>query len=421
MTLQLPLKPMVSYPNMADVLALHFMQLSDNSNESKAAVLMDTLIRMQALRNTLVKDEPFIRNALVSKTSSSRHGDAASNIPSQHSTIHDSIISYQKDMTEYFNTWTQIEQNLQQGKDRDYKVTGTNTAAITTIPNASFTWKSAFTSTSTGTRHKQESHASIGWERACVWYNLAALHLYQARQVKVSLTQENLSSREAYKEAIQLFQTTATLLEKLQDHIASLQKEKPSPSLFTTIDLSAPLLEFWKLYALAEAQACIYSMSKVDEKKTSILAILAQGVHQAFTDAWTASQHARLQHDDVELSKEQAQEWSRTCQRKALWANIEANFHQAVHERQQYNHGKEIARLRFTIQKYKAFEKKHLLSKDDDDYDCKQLYALLQDRIHVADRENYQTYHEVIPQEVEEIVGKVLSKCSGTASLPINL
>jgi hypothetical protein len=248
---------------------------------------------------------------------------------------------------------------------------------------------------------EEERHATLTWDRAVIEFNTAALLTGMAAECSVT-------DRAACKEAVNYCQTAASILAVLKELVQSMD--------FATVDLSQPMLAFWEKYLVAQAQMFIYRMAAQagDDTKHSTLSVLSQSAFALFNEALTAAQDPRL---ESEVPKESST-WATYCKVSSMLSVAKAEYHQAVVHRLANEWGKEIARLRDCHLKFETLSK-FVRGLDDDGpvsymrRECLAILPVVHDRLHEADKDNYNIYQEKIPKEMPEIAAKQLAKSSG--------
>jgi hypothetical protein len=266
-------------------------------------------------------------------------------------------------------------------------------------------WKGAWSP------HKTENHATLLWDRACVTYNIVALILSQAAVDGV------MTDRQACKTAVGLYQNAAGILAVLLDFVSADDND------FATVDLSSPMLHFWKAYCLAEGQTFVYRMASLaaaaDVKHTT-LAYLAQAAFTLWNDALSKAQDPRLTSEVAQ----DAQAWATYCKSNAMLCSAKAHYHMAVSHRLQHEWGKELARLKECITKLNACtEFLHTVSTSSDQAsvaviayiqrECKAICPVVKDRWTEGEKDNYNIYQDDIPSNNPDIPAKQLIKDTG--------
>jgi BRO1-like domain len=198
-------------------------------------------------------------------------------------------------------------------------------------------WKAAWAPATA----KPETHSSLLWDRSCVTYNIVALLSFQVSRSSSSCN----NNRDECKRGVGLCQQAASILETLSE-LASSQD-------FATVDLSSPMLQFWKAFFLAQGQSFVYRMASLgptpsasgSSQNHGTLAGLSQAAYKLFNEALAKAQDARLQSEVPQPSEQ----WASYCKGQAMMAAARAEYHEAVVERLAYHHGSEIVRLRQSL------------------------------------------------------------------------
>mmetsp|Transcript_14904 Transcript_14904/g.32485 ORF Transcript_14904/g.32485 Transcript_14904/m.32485 type:complete len:391 (-) Transcript_14904:396-1568(-) len=255
-------------------------------------------------------------------------------------------------------------------------------------------WKGAWA------QQQQESHSHLLWDRSCITFTIVALLSFQAAQC-------SLNDRDECKRGFGLCQQAASILETLQ--------ELASSQVFSTVDLSLPMLQFWQAFLMAQGQSFVHRMASSGGKHAT-LSSLSQSAYQLYNDALSKAQDARLESEVPRQSKQ----WATYCKAQAMMAAGKAEYHQAAIARIEHHYGVEIVRLRQSLQKLQALQD-FLKSLTEDDHihmldytrrECDTILPVVRDRLKEIERDNHKIYNEDIPKSVPDIEAKQLIKSS---------
>ena len=270
-------------------------------------------------------------------------------------------------------------------------------------------WKAAWAPS------RDETHSHLLWDRSCVTFNIVALLSHQASQCSIS-------DRDECKKGVGLCQQAASILETLQELVSSQD--------FATVDLSMPMLQFWKAFLLAQGQSFVYRMASLGKSGNhGTLSGLSQSAYNLFNDALSKAQDARLQSEVPKPSKQ----WATYCKAQAMMAAAKAEYHQAAIQRLEHKYGIEIVRLRQSLAKLqacqefisslsniskKAKEEERQAAEEERNLvdftkrECNVILPVVRDRLTEIERDNSKIYNEDVPKQVPEIEGKQLIKSS---------
>jgi hypothetical protein len=258
------------------------------------------------------------------------------------------------------------------------------------------TWKGAWAP-------RQETHATLLWDRANTIFNSVALLTAKAADA-------NPTDRISCKQAVSDCQSAASLL--------ALLKQIVQPEDFASVEFSNALLHFWERFLLAQAQTFIYRMASLSPAGANhtTLSVLAQASFELFNQALNASQDPRLLS---EVPKQAQEEWAPYCKTNSMLAGARAEYHDAVVHRLAHAWGKELARLRSCETKLQACHDFCRTVDTDGEScvaynkrECNAILPVVRDRLVEADQDNYNIYQEEIPKQMPDITAKQLAKIS---------
>jgi len=295
-----------------------------------------------------------------------------------------------------------------------------------------FWWKDAFVSND---GHDEDSlttttKSHLHYERACVLWNIAALHSFRASQQDWSTKEGRTVVHLSYLLAARLFRYIR--MELLKD---------TSPATITS-DMTSASLSMCESICFAQGQFCAYEALKIrlaqdpsSVPSHTLLAKLAAGVAQHYEDALSFSQDSSLKSQLPNTSKE----YGKHCKMTSMLFRARAEYLTSRVAFLKSEFGVEIGRLR------KARDMcQEALKFVDEGGGCGDLMTLhgplmlgnvysslqtllrtISQRRTVVSDENKSIYHESIPdaKSLENVVGTnvVVVKAEEEEELPIEL
>lgn len=251
------------------------------------------------------------------------------------------------------------------------------------------TWKAAFAP-------QKECHHTLVWDRACCLWNIAALY--------TQLIQQQPNTREGNKQSIQYCQTAASLLNILQQLVATADEFD-----FATVEMSKPMLTFWEQLFLAQAQSLVYKIA--DATKHQILSHLSASAQNLFSEALKGAQDPRLQSEVPRHAKD----WGTYCKAHSMMASAKAEYHQAVLHRQGSEWGKELARLKTCLVKLESCQTFVQAAQEDPALveltrEVDTYLPFVKNRYQQAHNDNVTVYQEEVPSSLPDVEPKQLAK-----------
>ncbi|TPX34133.1 hypothetical protein SeMB42_g07358 [Synchytrium endobioticum] len=233
-----------------------------------------------------------------------------------------------------------------------------------------FPWYCVF-----GTDRKSASSFNLSYERACILFNIGALHS-QLGLAEPRHTPDGLKRSAIY------YQAAAGTFKALQHHIATGDLHVPFVPDFMTTTLTA-LVNLM----LAQAQEAFWQKAVGDKKSDATIAKLAAQVAEYYDAA----------HYQAASSNVFTQPWLTHLHVKTLHFNAAAQYRKACEAFSTGKYGEEIARLQLAescVKKASEFHK-HLGSAVSND--LKGLQAVLATNLARAEKDNNIIYLDIIP------------------------
>ncbi|KAG8311500.1 Rhophilin, Rho GTPase binding protein [Homalodisca vitripennis] len=252
----------------------------------------------------------------------------------------------------------------------------------------SFKWKDAFNRGSGifGGRNSL-TISSLGFERVCVLFNIAAL------QSSIASAQD-FNNDEGLKIAAKLFQQSAGIFNHLKDCIMSTLQQESTPDLNPETLLALSSLMF------AQAQEIFVHKAIHDNRKEAVIAKLANQTGKLYMDALKHMQNRSVQHLWDKM-------WLPVVESKQSMFFGMADFYQSRHCHSNKFIGEEIARLKNSLEILKTAQ----LCEGNSNI-ISNLIDTGHKHLIEAIKDNDFIYHEKIPdyKSLESIGGAVLVK-----------
>ncbi|XP_008329840.1 programmed cell death 6-interacting protein isoform X2 [Cynoglossus semilaevis] len=242
-----------------------------------------------------------------------------------------------------------------------------------------FTWSDAFDKGSLFSSSVKLALASLGYEKTCVLFNVAAL----ASQVA---SEQNLDNDEGLKTAAKYYQLASGAFGHIKDTVLSALNRDP------TMDISPEIVGTLSLIMLAQAQEVFFLKATSDRMKAALIAKLANQAADFYGDAFKQCQHKE------NLPKEAMP----ILAAKHCIMQANAEFHQSIMAKQKKCFGEEIARLQHAAELVKT-----VASRYDEYISVKELTDKINRALTVAKKDNDFIYNDRVPEVKDlEHIGK---------------
>ncbi|XP_004548090.2 programmed cell death 6-interacting protein isoform X2 [Maylandia zebra] len=242
-----------------------------------------------------------------------------------------------------------------------------------------FTWKDAFDKGSLFGGSVKLALASLGYEKTCVLFNVAAL----ASQIA---SEQNLDNDEGLKTSAKYYQLASGAFGHIKDTVLSALNREP------TMDISPETVGTLSLIMLAQAQEVFFLKATSDKMKDAVIAKLANQAADFYGDAFK-----QCQYKD-NLPKEVLP----VLAAKHCIMQANAELHQSVLAKQKKRFGEEIARLQHAAELVKT-----VASRYDEYVSVKDLTDKINRSLTAAKKDNDFIYHDRVPEVKDlEQIGK---------------
>lgn len=242
-----------------------------------------------------------------------------------------------------------------------------------------FTWKDAFDKGSLFGGSVKLALASLGYEKTCVLFNMAAL----ASQIA---SEQNLDNDEGLKTSAKYYQLASGAFGHIKDTVLSALNREP------TMDISPETVGTLSLIMLAQAQEVFFLKATSDKMKDAVIAKLANQAADFYGDAFK-----QCQYKD-NLPKEVLP----VLAAKHCIMQANAELHQSVLAKQKKRFGEEIARLQHAAELVKT-----VASRYDEYVSVKDLTDKINRSLTAAKKDNDFIYHDRVPEVKDlEQIGK---------------
>ncbi|XP_072963635.1 vacuolar-sorting protein BRO1-like isoform X2 [Typha angustifolia] len=202
------------------------------------------------------------------------------------------------------------------------------------LESLSFTWHDAFKKPSnllTFWKSNEETHTSIRFEKAAVWFNFAALYSQMAAA--------DWSSMKRIKKACHAFQRSAGAFKFLKEHVLDSEVV-----LWASVDLSPESAVVLEKLMLAQAEECFFKLAVQTKKSPTCCSMVARQVGLRYQKAYET-----LNTSPPRVKKHLGKAWVSHLQLKASLFYAEACYHYSLKLHKEEEIGEEIARLRTGI------------------------------------------------------------------------
>jgi len=193
-----------------------------------------------------------------------------------------------------------------------------------------FKWKDAFDKGSIFGGRISLTVSSLGYEKVCVLFNIAAVSTMIAES-------QNLDSEEGLQKANKKLQTAAGILTCLKERVVGLMEQEPTP------DLEPECLAVLASLCLAQAQEMVVQKALKDKMKDNIVAKLSGHADDLFAEVMKL-----MQKESVRTLWDK--DWLPIISGKQAFYNGLAQYHQSKVCNAEKSVGEEIARLQFSIE-----------------------------------------------------------------------
>ncbi|CAI5690579.1 unnamed protein product [Oreochromis niloticus] len=247
-----------------------------------------------------------------------------------------------------------------------------------------FTWKDAFDKGSLFGGSVKLALASLGYEKTCVLFNVAAL----ASQIA---SEQNLDNDEGLKTSAKYYQLASGAFGHIKDTVLSALNREP------TMDISPETVGTLSLIMLAQAQEVFFLKATSDKMKDAVIAKLANQAADFYGDAFK-----QCQYKDNLPKYFYFQEVLPVLAAKHCIMQANAELHQSVLAKQKKRFGEEIARLQHAAELVKT-----VASRYDEYVSVKDLTDKINRCLTAAKKDNDFIYHDRVPEVKDlEHIGK---------------
>lgn len=247
-----------------------------------------------------------------------------------------------------------------------------------------FTWKDAFDKGSLFGGSVKLALASMGYEKTCVLFNVAAL----ASQIA---SEQNLDNDEGLKSSAKYYQLASGAFGHIKDTVLSALNREP------TMDISPETVGTLSLIMLAQAQEVFFLKATSDKMKDAVIAKLANQAADFYGDAFK-----QCQYKDNLPKYFYFQEVLPVLAAKHCIMQANAELHQSVLAKQKKKFGEEIARLQHALELVKT-----VASRYDEYVSVKDLTDKINRSLTAAKKDNDFIYHDRVPEVKDlEPIGK---------------
>ncbi|KAL3983793.1 nuclease HARBI1 [Sarotherodon galilaeus] len=247
-----------------------------------------------------------------------------------------------------------------------------------------FTWKDAFDKGSLFGGSVKLALASLGYEKTCVLFNVAAL----ASQIA---SEQNLDNDEGLKTSAKYYQLASGAFGHIKDTVLSALNREP------TMDISPETVGTLSLIMLAQAQEVFFLKATSDKMKDAVIAKLANQAADFYGDAFK-----QCQYKDNLPKYFYFQEVLPVLAAKHCIMQANAELHQSILAKQKKRFGEEIARLQHAAELVKT-----VASRYDEYVSVKDLTDKINRCLTAAKKDNDFIYHDRVPEVKDlEHIGK---------------
>jgi len=197
-----------------------------------------------------------------------------------------------------------------------------------------FKWKDAFDKGSIFGGRISLTVASLGYEKACILFNIGALSTQIAEA-------QNMDSEEGLQRANKKLQSAAGIFAHLKDGVVAAIEQEPTP------DLEAETLHVLTNLCLAQAQEMVVQKAIKDNMKDNIIAKLAGHADDLFAEVMKL-----MQKESVRALWDK--EWLALVSGKQALYNGLSQFHQSKVCNAAKSVGEEISRLQYAQELFSA-------------------------------------------------------------------
>jgi len=197
-----------------------------------------------------------------------------------------------------------------------------------------FKWKDAFDKGSIFGGRISLTVPSIGYEKVCVLFNIAAMSTMIAES-------QNLDSEDGLQKANKKLQVAAGIFTALRDRVVGLMEQEPTP------DLEPDCLSVLSALCLAQAQEMVVQKALKDNMKDNIVAKLS-----GHCDDLMAEVMKLMQKESVRTLWDK--DWLALISGKQAFYNGLSQYHQSKVCNANKSVGEEIARLQHSIELFTA-------------------------------------------------------------------
>ncbi|XP_017035130.1 programmed cell death 6-interacting protein [Drosophila kikkawai] len=236
-----------------------------------------------------------------------------------------------------------------------------------------FKWKDAFDKGSIFGGKISLTHTSLMYEKVCVLFNIAAL------QSSIAANQE-LDTDEGLKLAIKLLQQSAGIFQYLKGATPAAVPSEPTP------DLSQDTLIVLQALMVAQAQEVFILKAIKDNMKEQIVAKLCCQAEEFYADVLRA-----MQKESVRSLWEK--EWIPTIAGKQAGFHALTQLYQSLVCRASKKIGEEIARLRNSVDLFKAAQ-----SRGGNETYLDEYFSRAKRNLAESTKDNEFIYNEMIPE-----------------------
>ncbi|XP_046690436.1 tyrosine-protein phosphatase non-receptor type 23b isoform X2 [Silurus meridionalis] len=240
---------------------------------------------------------------------------------------------------------------------------------------------------------KQVTHEDIGYEQACVLYNIGALHSYLG-------SMDNRVSEEGMKTSCTHFQSAAGAFTHIRDYYNS----NYSPDLIHhALSININLM-------LGQAQECLLEKTLLDNKKSLITARICAQVSEYYREC------IRVLENSDSLSGKK--EWRKLLCMKISYFSAIKHFHMGKHSEEQQKYGEAVAYFQLSLSRLNDAIKLGKGQPESIHEALKFTMDIIGGKFNSAKKDNDFIYHEPVPklEALAVVKGAPLVK-----PLPVNL
>ncbi|XP_028673299.2 tyrosine-protein phosphatase non-receptor type 23 [Erpetoichthys calabaricus] len=243
---------------------------------------------------------------------------------------------------------------------------------------------------------KPVTHDDIGYEQACILYNLGALHSMLGAM-------DNRVSEEGMKVSCTHFQCSAGAFSYLRDHFRH----------DYSVDMSHLILSLNINLMLGQAQECLLEKSMLDNRKSFLVARISAQVVDYYKEACRALENS----ETASLLGKIQKDWKKLVQIKIYYFAAIAHLHMGKQAEEQQKFGERVAYLQSALDKLNEAVKLAKGQPDSVQEALRFTMDVIGGKFNSAKKDNDFIYHETVPalDTLPSVKGAPLVK-----ALPVN-